>query len=136
MQFRTQYSKPVAVTLKCLEKSLTQQQFKDEVDINKMLAKFKIGVSLPGPVALPSYGDFTGIKDYRSALDAVRSASAAFASLPLAVRQRFQNDPQQFLEFATNADNLDALREMGLAPKAPDAPPVVKVEVVNPPAST
>jgi len=116
MEFRNAYSPAASVRLDCPEPTLTQQHLKDEVDINVMLERFKVTGVMPVNVRLPQYGDFTGISDFRSAMDAVRSASDQFMSLPAAVRARFGNDPQQFLEFVSEPGHEAELRSMGLLP--------------------
>lgn len=119
-------------SLKCSDPSLAQQQWKDEVDINMMLAKFKIGQTLPTSLRVPTYGDFTGVSDFRSAMDSVRVAKESFADLPLSLRKRFDNDPQQFLEFCSKEENLDELRKMGLALEERAKPAPIEVLVTNP----
>lgn len=104
--------------------SLAIQSQKDEADINTIIKNFGVTGMVNVPAVLPSYGDFEGIDDYRTALEAVQSAQNAFAALPSNVRERFHNDPGAFLEFVENPDNLGALREMGLANPLPaEVPP-------------
>jgi len=45
-----------------------------------------------------------------------------FEELPSTIRAQFENNPEKFLEFVQNPDNLDKMRELGLA-KAPQSPP-------------
>lgn len=115
--FATQYDEPKDVSLKCEDKSLTQQNFKDEVDINFLLEKFKVTGAVPAGVRLPQYGDFSQVSDYRSALDAVNAARYSFMELPANIRDKFANDPQRFLEFCSDPENADKLIDMGLATK-------------------
>jgi phage internal scaffolding protein len=42
-------------------------------------------------------------------------AQEDFALLPANVRKRFNNDPGEFFEFATNPDNYDDMVKLGLA---------------------
>lgn len=121
--FRHAYSEPCRDSdIECKDPSLAQQSFKDEVDINYLLEKFKVTGQLPQGVRLPTYGDFTGVSDYRSALDAINAARDAFMAMPADVRSRFQNDPQKFLEFCSDPKNLDEARRLGLAVPAVDPP--------------
>lgn len=116
MQFQNAYSESFRGSdLVCLDPSLAQQQFKDDVDINVLLERFKVTGQMPQGVILPSYGDFTGISDYRSAREAILKAEHQFMDLPGPVRARFQNNPQAFLEFCSNPDNLPELQSLGLA---------------------
>lgn len=118
--FRTPWSPRVAVTVKCEEPSLAQQNFKDEVDINHLLEKFKVTGQLPPAVRLPSYGDFTGVNDYQSAMNALNTARDAFMELPAQMRSEFGNDPQKFLEYCSDPKNADDLVKRGLAVRPPE----------------
>lgn len=100
--------------LSCPEKTLTQQQFKDEVDVNEILRKFNITGQLPDNFTPPQYGDFTGIDDFQSAMNAVISAQNSFMELPANVRDFFANDPQRLLEFISNPENAEQAFKLGL----------------------
>lgn len=95
--------------------SRTKQSFKDEVDINTIVKRFGITGQMPVPSRLPTYDDFTGIEDYQSALNALLDAAAAFDDLSADIRRKFDNDPQQFLEYVNNPDNRESLYDLGLA---------------------
>jgi len=107
-----------ATGLVCTSVSRTQQASKDEADINTIVRRFGITGQLPQGTRLPQYGDFSGVFDFQSAQNAIRRAQEAFNALPADVRDAFRNDPHEFVEFASNPENLDDLREMGLAPPA------------------
>lgn len=118
--FQHAYSVPFRGSdLECLDPSLAQQNFKDEVDINVLLERFKVTGQLPQNVVLPTYGDFTGLSDYQTAMAAVLRAKDQFNALPPDIRNRFANNPQQFLEFCSDEANLPELRKMGLANPLP-----------------
>lgn len=137
IEFQHAYSVPFRGSdVECPEPSLTQQQFKDDADINVLLERFKVTGVMPQGVRLPTYGDFTGISDYRTAADAVFRAQNAFMELPAEVRSRFMNSPQLFLEFCSDPKNLDELRKLGLAPAKPDVSgaPAEPVKGAEPPA--
>lgn len=115
MEFKHAYSASFRGSdLECKDPSLTQQQFKDDVDINVLLERFKITGVMPQNVVLPTYGDFRGVSDYRSAVDAIRKADNAFMDLPANLRQRFDNDPQKFLEFVSDDKNREEAVRLGL----------------------
>lgn len=101
--------------LHCMDESLTVQSEAEDADINVIVKRFGLTGQLPRDVRMPTYGDFNGVSDYREALDAVRAADASFMALPASVRSRFGNDAAAFVDFCSNADNLDELRAMGLA---------------------
>ena len=105
--------------LKCLDPSLTQQQFKEDSDINTIVDRFMKSGVLPTPVNMPQFVDFEGIFDFQTAMNAVRAADENFMRMDAKVRARFNNSPQEFLEFFANADNTDEAIRLGLAiPKA------------------
>ena len=118
MSFQHAYSKPFRDSdLVCLDPSLAQQSFKDDADINVMLEKFKVTGQMPSGVIMPSYGDFSSIGDYRSAVDAIKRASDSFMDMPANIRARFDNDPQKFLEFCADDTNREEAARLGLVPK-------------------
>lgn len=104
--------------LSCSDKSLTLQSQKDDADINVIVKRFGIDGKIPQSLRLPTYQDFEGIFDFRSAMDAVNSAEKSFMEIPARVRGQFNNDPQEFVAFCSDPANLPKLRELGLAPAA------------------
>lgn len=103
--------------------SLTIQSHSEDADINVLMRRFKVTGQLPQIERLPSYGDFTGISDYRTALHAVMDAEDQFLKLPAELRAKYQNDPQLFLEAVDSGSASEALRAVGLLPKVEAAPP-------------
>lgn len=111
--------------------SRTKQAFKEECDINRILSSYMRTGIVQGAATPPTYGDLSPI-DYQSALNLIIEAEEAFDSLPSALRKRFDNDPSEYLSFASNPDNRDEMIKLGLldAP-APDPSPV-RVVIDNP----
>lgn len=110
-----------------LEPSLTQQQFSDFTDINKLIAQYeKTGLLTHVNSRQPIYGDFSNVSDYQSAYNAVIQAQAAFAVLPADVRERFANDPQQLLSFLSDPKNKQEAIKLGLV--NPETPASSEVE--------
>lgn len=111
------------------EKSLTQQHQKDEADINMIVKRFGLTGQLPSNIRMPSYGDFTDVIDYQSAMNAVKAAEESFMAMPAYVRNRFNNDPAKFVEFCSDEKNKDEAIKLGLVPQqkateeTPPAPP-------------
>lgn len=132
MEFQHAYSVPFRGSdLECLDPSLAQQHFKDETDINVLLERFKVTGQMPQGVRLPTYGDFTGVTDFRSAQEAVLNARNAFMDLSASLRARFENDPQKLMDFLADPANSEEAVKLGLkvasapalaAPAAPAAP--------------
>jgi phage internal scaffolding protein len=94
--------------------SRTQQHFRDECDINTILERFNVTGQLPAGSVQPQYGDFSGITDYQSALNAVMAAQNSFFALPAKIRAKFDNDPALFVEFASDEANKDEMKALGL----------------------
>lgn len=105
----------------CDDDGMTRQEFKDECDINILLAQYeKTGQLNHFNPRSPQYFDATGLPaDYLQSMMMIREAGEAFMRLPAAVRKTFDNDPEAFVAFAADPDNLEQMREWGLAPPAP-----------------
>jgi len=101
--------------LNCEDPSLTQQQFKEEADINTIVDRFMKSGVLPTPVNMPQYVDYEGVFDFQSAMNAVRAADENFMRMDAKIRARFNNSPQEFLEFFADANNKDEAIRLGLA---------------------
>lgn len=123
MKFRTQYTPykaEIFFTDPGDDEDLVQQHMRDECDINVIMARYqKTGelTHIASQAAL--YGDFSDVPDYKTGIDRILAADELFMELPSSIRDRFGNDPAQFLEFATDASNEDELVEMGLATRPP-----------------
>jgi len=112
--------------LKCQDKTKTQQQFKEESDINTIVKRFGLTGELPDNYQTPQSGDYTGIFDFQTALNVVVKARENFMELPSSMRARFHNDPQELLEFLDDENNRLEAEKLGLvekAPPPPEAPP-------------
>lgn len=119
--------------LHCEDASLAQQHFKDETDINNILRQFNITGQLPTALLSPRYGDFTGIVDYQSALNAVIAAEDGFMSLPADTRAKFGNDPEQLIQFLADEGNRAEAEKLGLVdPKIEVSDPVKTEEAQLP----
>lgn len=111
-----------ATALYCVTPSMTQQQFKEECDINTIATRFGITGELPVNGRAATFGDFAQVNDFHSAMQAIRAAEESFMQLPGLVRERFGQDPQRFVEFCSDPRNLEEVRKLGLAPPLPKAP--------------
>lgn len=115
--------------LLCEDESKTQQHQKEEADINTIVKRFGLTGQLPENVRMPQYGDYTGVTDYQTALNAVMEAQDAFMQMPAHVRQRFDHDPAKFVEFCSDPKNLEEAKKLGLT--KPEAPAVKTGETVK-----
>jgi phage internal scaffolding protein len=100
--------------LACRDASLTQQHQAQQADINYIIDQFNVTGILPVSPVSPQYGDFSGISDYQSALNAVIAMEDEFMTLPANIRAKFENDPEQLIDFLNNAENRDEAIKLGL----------------------
>lgn len=97
------------------EPSLAIQSQKDQSDINKIMDKYyKTGMVTHLSRKQGQYADLTQIKDYQSSLQTVIDANASFMTLPSAVRKKFQNNPQELLQFLEDPNNKQEAIQLGL----------------------
>jgi len=64
------------------------------------------------------YGDFSNVSDLITAFEQLEGANELFMELPAETRAFFQNDPFKFVEYCADPENIETLREMGLAEPA------------------
>lgn len=121
--------------LACQDPSLAQQHMKDECDINVIVERFGVTGQLPVRAIEPSYGDFSGVSDYHTALNKIKAADEAFMALPAKLRAKFDHDPNALLNFLENEANKDEAIQLGLIDGQPVAEPIVSaVETPKPDA--
>jgi len=111
--------------LKCEDKSLAQQHMRDECDINVIVERFGVTGHLPVKAIEPSYGDFSGVTDYHTALNKIKAAEAEFMALPAKLRAKFDHNPNALLNFLENEANRDEAIQLGLIDGEPVAAPIV-----------
>lgn len=96
----------------------TKQEFVAECDINNILKQYKATGMIQhirANAAQGAYVDLPEPQEFQDSLHVVEQAKDAFATLPSKVRNRFGNDPVQFLEFVADPSNQDELISLGLA---------------------
>lgn len=103
------------------EKSRTQQQFKDEVNVNNIMKKYrKTGQITHLNNRTGKYADLSNAQDYFESIQTIRTASEAFDQLPSELRKRFHNEPAEMLQFINDPKNYDEGVKLGLFnPKLP-----------------
>ena len=103
------------VSIDCSGASHVKQSFVNECDVNQIMAKYKKTGLLPSLIkSNPSYGDYSDAVDFHEAHELVLKAREQFEALPAKARERFQNNPESFLEFAGNPANKAEMGAMGL----------------------
>ncbi len=114
----------------------TKQEFRDECDINVLMARYERSGVLPtARLSNPFYVDAADLPDYQASLQLVRDAHESFEALPARVRSEFDNDPEKFVAFASDPKNKDQMRDWGLGRPVEPEPSVQRVEIVNPSAA-
>jgi phage internal scaffolding protein len=121
--------------LTCKDPSLAQQHMKDECDINVLVERFGVTGSMPVAPIEPSYGDFSGVGDYHTALNKIKAADEAFMALPAKIRAKFDHDPNALLNYLQNEENREEAIQIGLIDGKPVVEPIVSaVETPKPDA--
>jgi len=116
MKFQKNYQPTERVQLTFPDSTMTKQSFKDECDINNIMKKYeKNGLIDHLNNTRGEYGDFIGFSDYQTSLNEIKAADEAFATIPAAIRARFNNNPSEFLEFVQDEKNADEMIRLGLA---------------------
>lgn len=121
--FYSNYSEHLSPGITTPEESeFTDQSFADECDINTIMAKYQSTGELPVVnSAEAQYLDVTGM-DYHEHMQFIVDAQNLFDELPSAIRDRFHNDPAEFLDFTGDENNRKELAQMGLlTPEATEA---------------
>lgn len=97
------------------EPSKTDQSFKSDCDIQEIIAKFrKTGQVTHLNKKQGIYADVSQIPDLLGATMIVQDASEKFSSLPSGVRDKFNNDPINMIQWLNNPDNQDEGIKLGL----------------------
>lgn len=98
------------------EESLTQQQFKDECDINNIMAQALKGQQITHlNRSQGTYSEMTQYNfNYHEALTIVTKAEQAFDDLPSNLRERFENDPNKLIMFLEDPANREEAENLGI----------------------
>ena len=119
-KFKTIYNYKQNDGVKNITPSMTQQQFKDECDINSIMSKYlKTGV-LADPLdkrGTPKFGEYAEIGDYMDHMNKVVEAREMFEALPATIRKRFNNNPADLIEFVMDDGNYNEAVKLGILEK-------------------
>lgn len=109
------FNRPPAAGFVCEEPSLTHQEFKDECDINRIMARALKTGQMPVVPNAGRYGDFAAVGDYHAAQEMLLKSRAMFDALPSNVRERFRNDPAELLAWVSDPrTSLEEAQKLGL----------------------
>lgn len=103
------------------EESMTKQSHSDETDINLIMAKFQKTGLINHVKEGGRYEDLPSDLDYHTSMNLILRAQESFERLPSSIRAEFANDPERFLSFVENPDNVDRMAELGLINPPPAA---------------
>ncbi len=124
----TRYDPPPPVILTGFEKTRTRQSEAKATDINEIMARYERTGVLPVSNRQAFFADVSKMGDYREAIEQVRMAEDAFMRVEAKVRERFGNDPAQFLDFVSDPGNRAEMVELGLIEDEMGVPPAPAVE--------
>lgn len=111
------------------KKSMTEQQFKYETDVNNIV---KGAISnLPPRNNMPAFGDFPDPNSYVASMNMVANAHSLFETMPSAIREKFKNDPVEMLKFMSDENNRDEAIKLGLIEKPADVKVIDGCKYVN-----
>lgn len=107
------YNPPDDPGISGFAETLTQQQFRDECDINTIMDRYISTGEVPQFVGA-FYDDFTSMASYHEAQNILLDAQDEFLQLPAHIRERFHNDPGKLLDFIHNPENTEEAIRIGL----------------------
>ena len=113
-RFRTAYCPPVRVGFSTVGESRTHPEFAEDLKIQNIINRYDTEGYLSTVDRHASYSDFTDVNDLHAAMEKVKNANEDFQKVPSYIRERFDNDPRLFYDFATNPENAEELSDMGL----------------------
>lgn len=126
MKFASRYSATgVKSGIKFVDPSATLQSFKDDADINCIIARYEnTGVLVDPTVPVsrtPEFGDFSEMPSYQDAQNVIIAARNAFDALPSKIRERFNNDPAAYFDFVRSlkegSEEFDEAISLGIVNK-------------------
>lgn len=103
----------LAAAVRCEDPSLTVQTFTEDANINVLARRFGI-TEIPFTPVSEEVIDTTQFPELREILEARRAAANGFANLPLKIRKRFRNSPEELWNFLQDPDNADEAVRLGL----------------------
>lgn len=118
------------------DETKTDQSFKDECDVNNIIAKFKKTGQLTHLAKRPGvYADISEITDLLDMTNKVKEAQDAFDALPSQLRKKLDNDPAKFIDYVNDPKNNEELVSFGIKIARPQYSEVSKPDAVDPSSS-
>lgn len=139
--FHTMFSPRRVRGVSFSQRSLAQEQFKNEADINFLVGRFfRTGAYYDMRTMMrmkprqPIFADLVSVPDFQEAQNIIAEATEKFKQLPSKLRERFSNSPELLLAFLNDGSNRDEAVKLGLIPAPAPVPvpePVKKETPVN-----
>lgn len=121
MKIRKPYTQHQVQSINTLP-SRTKQSDSADCEINNIISKYmRTGAIDHFTTHEGNYSDCTGA-DFETAMNIVADAQNMFADLPSKLRNRFENDPRQFLDFVQDENNKSEMADLGLTNPSPETP--------------
>lgn len=116
LKFHTRYNPPPSPGVDFVEPTLTQQHFRDECDVNRIVERaIRTGdTTVFTSAQRAEFYDASVVTDYADAMAMIDDVNDDFNSLPSATRAMFGNSVSQYVEWMCNPLNWDKARELGL----------------------
>ena len=110
------------------EPSKTDQSQKEASDVNNIMAQYlKTGQLTHIAKNIGVFADVSEIKDLQESIDTVNLANQAMMALPAELRNRLNNDPQEFIEWINDDKNNEEAISFGLkSPILLDTQPITQ----------
>lgn len=133
MKIHSRYDPPASAGITFTEPTRTQQHFRDECDINKVVERaLRTGdATLFTTTQRAEYYDCTAFESYQASIDYVRDVEDDFDSLPSKTRKFFGNSVENYVSFMSDPRNAAQAVKLGLLegdgeaatkPKASESP--------------
>lgn len=121
----SRYKRPVVDGVKFEKPSMTQQHFKEQCDINRILDSYRVkaralGVSvseLMPKLGSEQFADVSNLDDYLTAQNRISQVNQMFEALPAEVRRSFDDDPSNFVAALGDSNNYSKFADLGILDK-------------------
>lgn len=129
MKIHSAFERPRAEEFDPGAPGITQQQFKDDADINTIMRRYNqtgiLGSGRPG-LRSPQFMDCC-TEDFHEMQNRLAAIKETFMALPAAFREKLRNDPAALVDFMADPANEAECIKLGLidgpSPVAPDPVP-------------
>lgn len=115
--------------------SMVRQSFRDEADINKILARYRTTGLAPMNTKTPLFADVSMMRDLKTSLDMVNSIGERIRELPAEARKLFNENRAEFEKVLEEGPIVANLRKLGMLPPEPEVSAAESGGEASPPVS-